>query len=64
MSTVGIRQAFLFDHKLNTLLDKPYRISRLSVNDTTPLWKFMLILKGWHSRIVPFRKMLHKFIHK
>ena len=64
MSTVGIKLAFLFDHKLNVLLDKPYRISRLSINDTTPLWKFKLMLNGWHSSIVPISKKLRKFVRK
>jgi peptidoglycan/xylan/chitin deacetylase (PgdA/CDA1 family) len=64
MSSLGIKLAFLFDHKINVPLDEPYRISRLSVNDTTPLWKFKLILRGWHSRIAPINKKLHKFIHK
>jgi poly-beta-1,6-N-acetyl-D-glucosamine N-deacetylase len=64
MSKLGIRLAFLFDHKLNVTLDKPYRISRLSVNDATPMWKFRLMLSGLHSRIVPISKKIHQFIHK
>ncbi|MGL2966880.1 polysaccharide deacetylase family protein [Flavobacterium sp. XGLA_31] len=58
----GIEYAFLFDHKLNQGSPNPLRISRLSVNETTPLWKFRFILSGWHSKIVPLTKMLHKIL--
>ena len=53
-----MRLAFLFDHKVNKRTDNPYRISRLSVNDTTPLWKYKFILSGWHSRMLPFTKAI------
>ena len=56
----GVRQAYLFDHKINKGEVNPLRISRLSVNDSTPLWKFKLILSGWHSRILPLIKTLGK----
>lgn len=61
---LSIKLAFLFNHKVNNLHDKPFRISRLSVNDTTPLWKYKLVLSGLHSRIAPISKKIHKFIHK
>ena len=56
----GIKQAFLFDHKINSGEINPLRISRLVVNDSTPLWKFKLILSGWHSKILPLTKALGK----
>ena len=56
----GIKQAYLFDHKINKGEENPLRISRLVVNDTTPIWKFKLILSGWHSRILPITKALGK----
>lgn len=56
----GIKQAYLFDHKINKGEVNPLRISRLIVNDTTPLWKFKLILSGWHSKILPLTKALGK----
>jgi peptidoglycan/xylan/chitin deacetylase (PgdA/CDA1 family) len=58
----GIELAFLFDHKLNKSVKtlNPFRISRLAVNDTTPLWKFKLILSGWHTKILPLTRSLGK----
>lgn len=58
----GIQMAFLFDHKINSEL-APLRISRLIVNDTTPLWKFNFILSGWHSKLLPLKKRISKFFH-
>lgn len=55
-----IKTAFLFDHKINNKKINPLRISRLIVNDTTPLWKFKLILSGLHSQILPFVKVIGK----
>lgn len=62
LSSLHTRLAFLFNHKPHTSFDSPLRISRLSVNDSTPLWKFKLILNGWHSRMVPTIKKIHKLI--
>lgn len=56
----GVKYAFLFDHKINIGDVNPLRISRLIVNDTTPQWKFKLILSGWHSKILPLTKALGK----
>lgn len=56
----GIKLVFLFDHKINKGKINPLRISRLAVNDDTPLWKFKLILSGWHSKILPLTKALGK----
>ncbi|MBZ9729072.1 polysaccharide deacetylase family protein [Salegentibacter sp. JZCK2] len=57
----GVKKAFLFDHKINRKKNfNPLRISRLVVNDTTPMWKFKLILSGWHTKILPVTKMLAK----
>lgn len=56
----GIKQAYLFDHKINTKNLNSLRISRLIVNDTTPMWKFKLILSGWHTRLLPFTRFMGK----
>ncbi|WP_168194541.1 polysaccharide deacetylase family protein [Antarcticibacterium arcticum] len=58
----GIRMAFLFDHKININLDNPLRISRLIVDDTTPLWKFRFILSGYHSKVLPLRRKISKLL--
>lgn len=60
----GVNQAFLFDHKINKGNSNPLRISRLSVNDYTPIWKFKLILSGWHSKLLPLTKTIHTLIRK
>lgn len=60
----GVKYAFLFDHKINVSKIKPLRISRLSVNDDTPLWKFKIILSGLHSKILPFTKLINKIKSK
>ena len=60
----GITQAFLFDHKINKGNINPLRISRLSVNDYTPIWKFKLILSGWHSKLLPLTKTIHILVRK
>jgi len=60
----GINQSFLFDHKINTGEIDPLRISRLKINDNTPLWKLKLILSGWHSSILPVTRALGKFYRK
>lgn len=57
----GIEYAFLFDHRLCVPSNGRMAISRLSVDDHTPLAKLRLILSGWHSRLLPlsagFRKL-------
>jgi len=58
----GIKKAFLFDHKINKENIHPMRISRLRINDTTPLWKLKFILSGWHSKFLPLIKSAAKFI--
>jgi peptidoglycan/xylan/chitin deacetylase (PgdA/CDA1 family) len=60
----GIKIAFLFDHKINKTKIHPLRISRLKLNDNTPLWKLKLILSGWHTRILPFTRTIGKFYRK
>ncbi len=60
----GIKQAFLFDHKINKRRVNPLRISRLAVNDNTPMWKFKLILSGWHTQLLPLIKSIAKFKQK
>ncbi|WP_373056148.1 polysaccharide deacetylase family protein [Zunongwangia sp. H14] len=55
----GIKTAFLFDHKINSNIN-PLRVSRLTVDDTTPFWKFKFIISGWHSRILPITKAVAK----
>ncbi|MEZ4972123.1 MAG: polysaccharide deacetylase family protein [Cyclobacteriaceae bacterium] len=59
----GIKYAFLFDHMLVRQPANPLRLSRLSVNDDTPFWKFKMIVKGWHSRVLPLTTRLHRYIH-
>lgn len=54
----GIKQAYLFDHKLNKGELDPLRISRFIVNDTTPMWKYRIILRGWHTRILPLTRFV------
>lgn len=56
----GVKYCFLFDHKINRDKINPLRISRLVVNDHTPMWKFKFILSGWHSRILPLIRMTRK----
>ena len=56
----GIQKGFLFDHRINKGEVNPLRISRLIVNDHTPLWKLKFILSGWHSKILPISKALGK----
>lgn len=60
----GVEYAFLFDHKINKSILNPLRISRLSVNDTTPLWKYKIILSGLHSKVLPFTKLVSHSILK
>lgn len=60
LNVKGIKLAFLFDHKINDKKIKPLRISRLMMSDSTPFWKFKLILSGFHSKILPFRKYINK----
>ncbi|MBI6119768.1 polysaccharide deacetylase family protein [Salegentibacter maritimus] len=59
-----IKVAFLFDHKINRGKINPLRISRLAVNDHTPLWKLKLILSGWHTKILPITRTLSKLRKK
>lgn len=54
--------AFLFDHQLNKKQINPHQISRLSVNDKTPLWKLRLIVNGWHSKFLPTIKKLYSVL--
>ncbi|WP_162126257.1 polysaccharide deacetylase family protein [Flavobacterium phycosphaerae] len=60
----GIEYAFLFDHKISHGKRNPLRISRLSLNDYTPIWKFKLILSGWHSKLLPITKSIHQILKK
>jgi peptidoglycan/xylan/chitin deacetylase (PgdA/CDA1 family) len=60
----GIEYAFLFDHKINDGKINPLRISRLSLNDCTPILKFRFILSGWHSKVLPLTKTVYKILHK
>lgn len=60
----GTQFSFLFDHKINNRDLNSLRISRLVVNDTTPLWKFKLILSGWHTQILPITKRIGKIYRK
>jgi poly-beta-1,6-N-acetyl-D-glucosamine N-deacetylase len=57
----GVRFAFLFDHAINDEFN-PMRISRLSVNDHTSMWKLRFITSGLHSAILPFRKKIRRLM--
>lgn len=52
----GYRLVFLFDHQVNAKQLNPLRISRLSVNATTPAALFKFILSGGHSKLLNLRK--------
>ena len=52
----GYHAAFIFDHRVTGAIQNRFAISRLSVNDTTPMWKFQFILSGVHSKWVQWRK--------
>ena len=58
LSKYSIEKAFLFDHKITKSTNHPFRISRLIVNDYTPMWKFKLILSGLHGRILPITRLI------
>lgn len=64
LSKYGIEKAFLFDHKITKSTNHPFRISRLIVNDYTPMWKFKLILSGFHGRILPITRFVGKIKSK
>ncbi|WP_198029930.1 polysaccharide deacetylase family protein [Christiangramia salexigens] len=64
LKEAGMKLVFLFDHKINRGTINPFRISRLVVNDTTPIWKFKFILSGIHSRILPITKLIGKIYRK
>jgi peptidoglycan/xylan/chitin deacetylase (PgdA/CDA1 family) len=55
----NIKLSFLFDHQINKANFNPLRISRLVVDDSTPYWKFRLILSGLHSKILPFSRAMN-----
>jgi poly-beta-1,6-N-acetyl-D-glucosamine N-deacetylase len=59
-----IEYAFLFDHKISKGKINPIRISRLSIDESTPIWKLRLILSGWHSKLLPITKSIHKILKK
>lgn len=52
----GYRAGFLFNHQLLQSLSSPYKLSRLSMNDYTPLWKFRLILSGVHTTLLNLKR--------
>lgn len=64
LNKYGVQLSFLFDHKINRGAINPLRISRLRVNDTTPLWKLKFILSGWHSKFLPLIKATAKLINR
>jgi peptidoglycan/xylan/chitin deacetylase (PgdA/CDA1 family) len=47
----GIRYAFLFDHKLNSMTVNPMRISRIRVNTDHDLPEFRVRVSGFHRLI-------------
>jgi poly-beta-1,6-N-acetyl-D-glucosamine N-deacetylase len=52
----GYRAGFLFNHRLTNADENPYKISRLSMNDYTPLWKYKMILSGLHSTLLQVKR--------
>lgn len=56
--------AFLFEHEINNGKFHPLRITRLAVNDNTPLWKLKQILSGWHTKILSLTRTLSKLRKK
>jgi peptidoglycan/xylan/chitin deacetylase (PgdA/CDA1 family) len=60
VKAAGYRAAFVFDHALTKNPISPYAISRLSVTDETPMWKFRLILSGLHSLQLQWRKKIRR----
>lgn len=58
VKAAGYRAAFVFDHAVTRNPISPFAISRLSVTDETPLWKFRLILWGLHSLQLQWRKKI------
>lgn len=55
---IGYKVGMLFNHDVCESVSSPFRISRLSVNDHSPYWKYMLILFNIHPRILKLRKAL------
>lgn len=64
LKNFNINFVFLFNHKINFGEINPMRISRLIVNDCTPIWKYKFILSGNHSKILPLVKSLFRIIKK
>jgi peptidoglycan/xylan/chitin deacetylase (PgdA/CDA1 family) len=60
----GIAFAFLFDHKISKGKRNPLRISRLSIDECTPIWKLRLILSGLHSKLLPITKFMYQILKK
>jgi peptidoglycan/xylan/chitin deacetylase (PgdA/CDA1 family) len=60
VKAAGYRAAFVFDHALTRNPISTYAISRLSVTDETPMWKFRLILSGLHSLQLQLRKKIRR----
>lgn len=58
VKAAGYKAAFIFDHTIAKEPVNPFAISRLSVTDETPMWKFKLILSGVHSYQLKLRKRL------
>jgi peptidoglycan/xylan/chitin deacetylase (PgdA/CDA1 family) len=56
LKQAGYQAGFLFNHRLTSSNDSPYKISRLSVNDYTPLWKYKMILSGLHSTLLNVKR--------
>lgn len=57
LSAFGCDLAFAFNHRLyDRDKDSPMAISRLSVDSTTPILKYKLILSGFHSWLLQLRR--------
>lgn len=54
-----IKLAFLFDHKLNSRIINPLRISRIRINSDTGIYEFKSKVSGIHSIMLMFRRLIN-----
>ena len=54
----GIKMAFLFDHKINSKIINPMRISRIRVNSDTEINEFKVKVSGLHSKLLKLKQQI------
>lgn len=54
----GIKMAFLFDHKINSKIINPMRISRIRVNSDTEINEFKVKVSGLHSKLMKLKQLI------